>query len=80
MIFGLFGSKKKSENVADLLSEFVTYQQMVGHISKAQSLQKLNRLDEARQVLLETERMAKNYLSQNPREKRAHMMLVLFYS
>lgn len=81
MIFGLFGSKKKkNENVADLLAEFVTYQQMVGHISKAQSLQKLNRLDEAREVLLETERMAKNYLSQNPREKKAHMMLVLFYN
>lgn len=80
MIFGLFGSKRKKENVADLLAEFVTYQQLVGHISKAQSLQKLNRVDEARQVLLEAERMATNYLSQNPREKKAHMMLVLFYS
>lgn len=79
MIFGLFGSKKK-ENVADLLEEFVTYQQVVGHISKAQSLQKLNRVDEARRVLLEAEHMATNYLSQNPREKKAHMMLVLFYS
>lgn len=43
MMFGLFGSKKKKENVADLLAEFVTYQQLVGYISKAQSLQKLNR-------------------------------------
>lgn len=80
MIFGLFGSKKKKENVADLLAEFVTYQKLVGHISKAQSLQKLKRVDEARQVLLEAERMATNYLSQNPREKKAHMMLVIFYS
>ena len=80
MIFGLFGSKKKKENVADLLAEFVTYQQLVGHISKAQSLQKLNRVDEARKVLFEAERMATNYLSQNPHEKKAHMMLVLFYS
>lgn len=80
MIFGLFGSKKKKENVADLLEEFVTYQQLVGHISKAQSLQKLNRVDEAQQVLLEAERMATNYLNQNPREKKAHMMLILFYS
>lgn len=80
MIFGLFGSKKKKENVADLLAEFVTYQQLVGHISKAQSLQKLNRVDEAQQVLLEAERMSANYLNQNPREKKAHMMLVHFYS
>ncbi len=80
MIFGLFGSKKKKESVADLLAEFVIYQQLVGHISKAQSLQKLNRVDEARQVLLEAEHMATNYLNQNPREKKAHMMLVLFYS
>lgn len=80
MIFGLFGAKKKKENIADLLAEFVAYQQLVGHISKAQSLQKLNRVDEARQVLLETERMATNHLKQNPREKNAYMMLVLFYS
>ena len=80
MMFGLFGSKKKKENVADLLAEFVTYQQLVGRINKAQSLQKLNRVDEAQQVLLEAERMAKNYLNQNPKEKKAHMMLVLFYS
>lgn len=80
MMFGLFGSKKKKENVADLLAEFVTYQQLVGHISKAQSLQKLNRVEEARKVLLEAECMATNYLSQNPHEKKAHMMLVLFYS
>jgi hypothetical protein len=80
MIFGLFGSNKKRENVADLLAEFVTYQQLVGHISKAQSLQSLNRVDDARKVLREAERMATNYLSQNPREKEAHMMLVLFYS
>ncbi len=79
-MFGLFGSKKKKENVADLLAEFVTYQQLVSHISKAQSLQKLKRVDEARKVLLEAERMATNYLSQNPHEKKAHMMLVLFYS
>lgn len=80
MMFGLFGSKKKKENVGDLLAEFLTYQQLGGHISKAQSLQKLNRVDEARKVLLEAERMATNYLSQNPHEKQAHMMLVLFYS
>ena len=43
-------------------------------------LQTLNRVDEARKVLLEAERMATNYLSQNPHEKKAHMMLVLFYS
>ena len=80
MMFGLFGSKKKNENVADLLAEFVTYQQLVGYISKAQSLQKLNRVEEARKVLQEAERMATNYLSQNPRDKKAHMMLLLFYS
>ena len=79
-MFGLFGSKKNKENIGDLLAEFVTYQQLVGHISKAQSLQKLNRVDEARKVLLEAERMATDYLSQNPHEKKAHMMLVLFYS
>lgn len=76
----MFGSKKNKENLADLLAEFVTYQQLVGHISKAQSLQKLDRVDEARKVLLEAERMATNYLSQNPHEKKAHMMLILFYS
>lgn len=80
MMFGLFGSKKKKENIADLLADFATYQQLIGHISKAQSLQKLNRVEEARKILLEAERMTKNYLRKNPHEKRAHMMLALFYS
>lgn len=79
MIFGLFGSKKKAENLADLLSEIVTYQQVIGHISKAQSLQKLNRTDGARQVIQDAERIAKNYLSENPHEKRAHILLAHFY-
>lgn len=80
MILGLFGSKKNKESFDDLLAEFVTYQQMIDHLSKAQSLQKLNRINEARQVLLDAERMATNYLKQNPGEKKAHMMLALFYS
>lgn len=79
MIFGLFGSKKKKENLSDLLAEFATKQQLLGRISKAQSLQKLNRDDEAQQVLLEAERMATSYLSKNPHEKKAHMMLALLY-
>lgn len=79
MMFGLFGSRKKKESVADLLEEFVTYQQLVGHISKAQSLQKLNRFDEARQVMLDAERMATSYLNRNPNEKKAHMMLLLLH-
>ena len=79
MIFGLFGSKKNKESLADLLAEFMIYPQLVGHISKAQSLQKLNRIDEARQVLLDTERMAMNYINENPHEKRAHIMLSLLY-
>jgi hypothetical protein len=45
MMFGLFGSRENKDSVADLLEEVVTYQQLVGHISKAQSLQKLNRFD-----------------------------------
>ena len=79
MIFGLFGSKKKTESLADLLAEFVAYQQLAGQISKAQSLQKLNRAHEAQQVLLDAELMATNYLNQNPNEKKAHMMLVLLF-
>ena len=42
MMFGLFGSRENKDSVADLLEEVVTYQQLVGHISKAQSRQKLN--------------------------------------
>lgn len=79
-MFGLFGSKKKKRNVADLLVELVIHQQLVGHISKVQSLQKLNRGDEAQKVFLEAERMAINFLSQHPQEKKALMMLVFFYS
>jgi len=79
MTFGLFGSRKKKDCVADLLEEVVTYQQLVGHISKAQSLQKLNRFDEARQVILDAERIATSYLNRNPNEKKAHMMLLLLH-
>jgi len=79
-MFGLFGSKKKNESVADLLAGFLIYQQLVGQIGKARSLTTLNRIDEAQTVLIEAERMADNYLSQNPHEKKAHMMLALFYS
>ena len=79
MIFGLFGSKKK-EKIADLLEEFQIYNELMGHVSKVQSLQKLNRMDEAGQLQLEAENIAQNYVRQNPREKKAHMMLALFYS
>lgn len=79
MIFGLFDSKKKKESVSDLLSEVLIHQKLVAHIGKAQSLKKLDRFEEMRQVMLEAERMVSNYLNRNPREKRAHMLLVLFY-
>ena len=78
-MFKLFGSKKKKENIVDLLSEFAVYQQLAGQIGKAQSLQKLNRVDEARAVVIEAERLATSYLSQRPLDKRAHMLLALFY-
>lgn len=80
MIFGLFDRKKKRKSLADLLSEFAMYQHLIGYISKAQSLQKLNRLDEAQQILLDAERMVKVYLNQNAYDKKALLMLVLFYS
>lgn len=79
-MFGLFGPKKKKENVADLLAEFVTYQQLLDLMSKALSLMKLNRIEEAGKVLHDAELIAKKYLCQNPHEKKAHMMLVLFYT
>lgn len=79
MIFSLFGSKKKKDNLSDLLTEFVAYQQMITQISKAQSLQKLNRSDEARDVLIVAERIAVTQLRQSPHEKRAHMMMAIFY-
>jgi hypothetical protein len=79
MMFGLFGSKRKNESIADLLGEFLTYQQLVGQISKAQSLQKLNRTDEAQRVLSNAEHLATTYVTQHPRDKKAYMMLVLFY-
>ena len=78
-MFGLFGSKKK-ENVADLLKEFIIYQEVIGNIGKMQSLQKLNRLEEAREVFAAAERRATTYLNQNPGEKNAHLMLVLLFT
>lgn len=76
----MFGTKKKKESLSDLLAEFMIYPQLVGHINKAQSLQKLGRIAEAGQVLVDANRMVTDYLSENPREKRAHMMLVLFHT
>jgi len=78
-MFKLFGSKKKKENIADLLEKFATYQKLIDQISKAQSLEKLNRIDEAQQLLRDAERMVIKHINQNPREKNAHMMLALFY-
>ena len=78
-MFGLFGSKKRKESISDLLVEFAAYQKLLGSITKIQSLQKLERDDEARQVGLEAEKLANSYLVENPREKKAHMMLALFY-
>lgn len=79
MIFGLFGSKKKKYDVGDFLTEVTTHQQLIGQIGKAESLQKLNRVAEAKQVLADAERMAVNYRNMNLREKSAHIMLVSFY-
>jgi uncharacterized protein with PIN domain len=79
MVFGFFGPKKKKETMADLLAEVLTYQQLLKHLAKAQSLQKLDRKNEADQVVQECERMLEHYLSQNRHDKDAHMMLALFY-
>lgn len=79
MVFEFFGSKKKNESIADLLAEVVTYEQLLGQLSRAESLRKLDRNDEARQVLEATERMVASYLQQNKSDKKAHIMLALFY-
>jgi RNA polymerase subunit RPABC4/transcription elongation factor Spt4 len=79
MMFGLFGLRKNKKCVADLLQEFLIYQQLIGHISKAQSLQKLDRFEEARQIMLDAERIATSYLNKHPNEKKAHMMLLLLH-
>lgn len=78
MAFGCFRSRKQ-ESAADLLAEFVIYQQVLARLGKAESLQKLGRHDEARQLLVETEQMAIRYVRQNSHEKLAHVMLALFY-
>lgn len=80
MVFGFFGLKRKKGSIEDLLAEFVMYQQLLGQLSKAQSLRKLDRNDEVRQVLEATERIVTNYLQQNKSDKKAHMMLALFYN
>lgn len=79
MIFDIFGSKKKTKDLAGLLTKLEVYQQMIAKVNKAQSLQKLNRLDEARQILRDTESMVRSYAGQNPREEKAFMMLAYFY-
>ncbi len=78
MAFEFFRSKRQ-ESAADLLAEFVIYQRVLARLGKAESLQKLGRSEEARQLHIETEQMATTYVRQNQNEKRAHVMLALFY-
>lgn len=78
-MFGLFGSKKKDKGFSELLAEYVVHQQVVGHLSKAASLQKLGRREEAAQVLTATEQMILAQLRKAPRDKQAHLLLAMFY-
>lgn len=82
MAFGFFRSKdeKKKESIADLLTEVATYQRLTSQLAEAQSLLKLHRNDKARQVLEATERMLNNHLHNNKGNKKAHLMLGLFYN
>ena len=78
MMFGLFGGKKKN-SISDFLADFALYREVIGRIAKAHSLRRLDRNDESIQVLLEAEGIAKNYIARMPQEKRAHMLLALYY-
>ena len=78
MVFSLFG-KKKQETIRDLLYQDILYKQVSERLEKVSSLQKLGRLDEARQILLETERGVKDNFNRNPNSFQAHLLLAHFY-
>jgi tetratricopeptide (TPR) repeat protein len=78
MVFSLFG-KKKQETIFDLLYEDMLFKQINERLEKSSSLQKLGRLDEARQVLVETERAVENNVSRNPKSHYAQFLLGYFY-
>jgi len=77
-MFGLFG-KKKQETISDLLYQDMLFKQVGERLEKASSLQKLGRLDEARQVLLGTERAVEANVNQNSNSSQAHLLLGYFY-
>ncbi|MGE0556759.1 MAG: hypothetical protein AB7E73_14010 [Burkholderiales bacterium] len=79
MIFGFLGSKK-SKGFHELLAEYLLHQQVVGHIAKAQSLQKLGRGQEANMLLRETERKIVAQIQAHPRDKQGHLLLAMFYT
>lgn len=79
MIFGFFGSKNKKNSIGDFLGEYVAYQQIIGHISKAKSLQKLGRNEEAAQIFSNSEQMALGHCRNNPNDKNSLTLLALLY-
>lgn len=78
MVFSLFG-KKKQETISDLLYQDMLFKPVSERLEKASSLQKLGRLDEARQVLVETEGAVEANVNRNPNSLQAHLLLAYFY-
>ena len=78
MVFSLFG-KKKQETISDLLYQDMLFKPVSERLEKALSLQKLGRLDEARQVLVETEGAVEANVNRNPNSLQAHLLLAYFY-
>ncbi len=77
-MFSLFG-KKKQETLFDLLHQEMLYKHVSERLEKASSLQKLGRPDEARGVLLETERIVEANVNRNSNSFQAHLLLGYFY-
>jgi rubrerythrin len=61
------------------LVEYAAYQVVSGKIAKAQSLQKLGRLDEAKKEFQGAEAAANEYVKRNPQDKRAHILVCIVY-
>ena len=75
-----FASKKTSATIEDMVVGFVLYQKMMEQLAQAESLQKLNRGEEALKVLASTEQMCTAYQQANPNDRAANLSLALFYN
>lgn len=79
-MFGFFKSKQTDtqKTIRGLLANYVAHQQVLSHLSRAQSLLKLGRSEEAAATYAEAKALAQGYAKQGPTNTQAQLLYAVY--